>query len=175
MEFDKYRRLGAYHWREYERQSIYRAYVDELLPWIEGDRVLDVGAGDGLICHKLGAVGVELDPLAVELANKRGANVFSGDAGALPFDPESFDAVLMGDVIEHLEDPAPALRDAYLVLVTNGRLYVTTPPKRTPIRKYHYREYTSVTLLDQVEPFGFSAAGTPFTRHERIHAVFRKR
>lgn len=174
IEFDKYRRLGAYHWREYKRPSIYRRYVDGLRAWVIGERILDVGAGDGLIAHVIGACGIEIDPVAVALARDRGVDVIEGNAADLPYRDGSFDTVFMGDVIEHLEDPSSALRQAHRVLTTGGALYVTTPPKRTPIRKYHYREYTSVTLRESVEPIGFSSVGETFTAHERIHAKFQK-
>lgn len=174
MDFDKYRRLGDYHWREFARPSIYREYVLGLRGWVVGERLLDVGAGDGLIAHEIGAVGIELDEIAVSLAHKHGVNVVQGDAGRLPYANEAFDAVFLGDVIEHLPNPMPALREAHRVLTSNGSLYVTTPPERKPIRKYHYREYTPETLRRAVEPLGFVLHAPTYTRHERIHAHFKK-
>lgn len=174
IEFDKYRRLGAYHWREYARPSVYRSYVDGLRDWVKGKRILDVGAGDGLIADVLKAKGVELDVTAVDLARQHGVDVVLGDAAALPFGDASFDAVFLGDVIEHLPDPVPALREAHRVLEPGGTLYVTTPPERQPLRPYHYREYTPDKLRVEVEALGFKLRESPFTRHERIHAAFRK-
>lgn len=174
MQFDKYARLGAYHWREYERPTIYRDYVNGLRSWVSAGRILDVGAGDGLIAHILGAEGVEDDETAVSLARDRGANVIRGNAYALPFDAATLDVVFMGDVIEHLEFPARALVEAHRVLAPSGRLYVTTPPERKPVRPYHYREYTPATLLEEVELCGFQVDGPVFTRHERIHASFQR-
>lgn len=174
IDFDKYRRLGDYHWREYARASVYRSYVDGLRSWVTGDRILDVGAGDGLIAYVLGAQGLELDPMAVELAQKHGVAVFQGSALALPFEDGSFDTVFLGDVIEHLPDPEPALVEAYRVLVAGGALYVTTPPERKPLRPYHYREYTPATLQAAVEPLGYRLREPTFTRHERIHAAFTR-
>lgn len=176
MEFDKYRKRGDYHWREYARAgSIYRQYVDGLLDWVTGERILDVGAGDGLIAHKIGAVGVELDETAVRLAAEHGIDVRQGDACALPFDDASFDVVFIGDVIEHLPDPPSALAEAHRVLVESGTLYVTTPPKSEPVRPYHYREYTPPELEREVEACGFDLAEPMFTRHDRIHARFASR
>lgn len=175
MRFDKYERLGDYHWREYARGTVYRAYVDGLRNWVNPGRcLLDVGAGDGLIAHLLGATGVELDATAVRLARAHGVDVRQGDAAALPFGDESFDSVLLGDVIEHLEDPQPALAEARRVLTLGGRLYITTPPEATPVRPYHYREYTPRSLAALVLPAGFVLETEPFTRHDRIHAVFAK-
>jgi SAM-dependent methyltransferase len=174
VTFDKYQRLGAYHWREYARPTVYRSYVDGLRGWVKGDRILDVGAGDGLISHVLRAAGVELDETAVRLANEHGVPVVYGDAGALPFETQTFDAVFMGDVIEHLPDPLPALREVHRILQEVGVFYVTTPPAAVPVRPYHYVEYTSESLRALVEPIGFVLVEPMFTRFDRIHAAFRK-
>jgi hypothetical protein len=175
IRFDKYERQGDYHWRQYaKKNTIYRHYVDGLLGWVRGKAILDVGAGDGLITSKLDAKGIELDPTGVALAQKHGADVIEGDAAVLPFADGSFDAVLIGDVIEHLEDPFPALREAHRVLSSDGTLYITTPPAQEPVRPYHYREYTPESLQQAVEPLGFVQQGTPFVQHERIHAAFHK-
>lgn len=174
MDFDKYRKLGDYHWQEYARPSIYREYVRGLRSWVHGERILDVGAGDGLIAHVIGAVGIEFDEIAVAFARQHDVDVVQGDAGKLPYESKSFDTVFLGDVIEHLPDPLPALREAHRVLRNGGNLYVTTPPEHKPIRKYHYREYTPEKLKQEVEPLGFVLHEPMFTRHERIHAHFKK-
>jgi SAM-dependent methyltransferase len=174
MDFDKYHRLGDYHWREYGRTTVYRAYVDGLRGWVKGHRILDVGAGDGLIAHVIGAQGVELDETAVALARAHAVDVIAGNAAELPFSDETFDAVFLGDVIEHLEQPEPALREAHRVLAQEGTLYVTTPPARHPVRPYHYREYTDEELRTAIEPVGFVLREPMFTRHDRIHAAFSK-
>src|SRR5438093_2011599 len=61
-----------------------------------------------------------------------GAEVLLGDVSALPWPDGSFDRVLSGDVIEHL-DPAAGeamLREAFRVLRPGGTLVVHTAPNR---------------------------------------------
>lgn len=172
--FDKYERLGDYHWKEYaRRESVYRSYVDGLRTWVAvTGRVLDIGAGDGLITHVLDAEGIELDPTAVQLACAHEVDVIEGDAAALPYDAGSFDVVFMGDVIEHLEDPVPSIKEARRVLRDGSYFYVTTPPRGPSLRPYHFREYTPAELVDEVARHGFVLSEPTFTAHDRIHARF---
>jgi SAM-dependent methyltransferase len=55
--------------------------------------------------------------------------VLAGDIETLelPFDLESFDVVLCGDVLEHLRDPERMLRRVRPLLRPDGRLVLTTP------------------------------------------------
>jgi len=49
--------------------------------------------------------------------------------GSLPFPDNYFDAVHMGDVIEHLEDPLHAVRELSRVAKSSGTIVITTPLK----------------------------------------------
>jgi ubiquinone/menaquinone biosynthesis C-methylase UbiE len=112
-----------------------------------GMRVLDVGCGRGEIirhCARLGAdaVGIDYAPVAVrmtrDLIRSDGSDVpgylgvARADAKRLPFARQSFDRVLMFDVVEHLYPWE--LHEAFLevcrVLKPEGRLIVHTAPNR---------------------------------------------
>jgi SAM-dependent methyltransferase len=106
-----------------------------------GMRVLDVGCGRGevlLACARAGAqvAGVDYSEAAVELSRETlrdvTADVRQGDVTRLPWPDASFDAVLSGDVIEHLvpDDAAGMLREAHRVLRPGGRLVLHTAPNR---------------------------------------------
>jgi 2-polyprenyl-3-methyl-5-hydroxy-6-metoxy-1,4-benzoquinol methylase len=113
--------------------------VERLAPQ-PGLRVLDLGCGRGevlLACALRGATvaGIDYSPAAVEisrdtLARVPGADVRHGDVTRLPWPEGSFDRVLSGDVIEHL-DPADGeamLREAHRVLAPGGMLVLHTAP-----------------------------------------------
>ncbi len=116
----------------------------ELIGWsvkwltaVPGGRLLDVGAGSGLYMDQMRAlgwsvVGVEPDATAVAIAHERfGLTVHPGiveDAladGTLARD--SFDAIVLVHVIEHLYDPIGTLRACASLLKPGGRLVVVTP------------------------------------------------
>jgi SAM-dependent methyltransferase len=157
--FTKYSKFGAYHWDQYNKGTKYKAHADRVKEWVTETDVLDVGAGDGLITHLLGATGIEYEPEGVRLAQEKGVNVVQGDAYSLPYDDDSFEAVTMIDVIEHFEDPAKALKEARRVAPV---LYLNTPPKKddgTLTDRFHVQEWSPMGLCNFVEGEGYKLDG----------------
>jgi SAM-dependent methyltransferase len=83
-------------------------------------RVLEVGCGEGVVLAHLAARlpgtrfdGLEVDETALARARSRCPDVVlvRGDACELPFRSRSFDLVLCLEVLEHLPEPARALRE----------------------------------------------------------------
>lgn len=158
MEFDKYKQRGAYHWDEYNQKTVYGQHADKTTNWISREgKILDIGAGDGLITYLINAEGIDDNEIAVKLAKEKGVNVNLGDAYKLNYNDDSFDSILMGDVIEHLEHPDIAINEVKRVLKPNGFFYIVTPPakKEGLWDKYHYREYTPEELIKYLELFQF--------------------
>lgn len=92
-----------------------------------GSRLLDVATGAGYLAANAaerGAVSVGLDfsPSQVDLAQSLHPNVAfqTGNAEALPFEEESFDAVVMGFGMNHLPNPELAIQEAHRVLKSGG-------------------------------------------------------
>jgi len=83
--------------------------------------VLDVGAGDGKLGEYLNPghhyTGIDETP--------RGPSVLVGTAYELAFEDDSFDTVVLAEVIEHLLHPAEALEQAYAV--ARHQVIVSTP------------------------------------------------
>lgn len=159
MRFTKYEKLGAYHWKQYADGTKYKAHADRVKEWVKETKILDVGAGDGLITYLLGATGIEYEEEGVRLAQEKGANVIQGDAYALPFEDNSFEAVTMIDVIEHLDDPIRALQEARRVAPV---LYINTPPKKddgTLTDKFHITEYSPIGLTTLLKESGYKLDG----------------
>lgn len=148
--------MGAYHWKQYaDVNNKYHAHADRVKEWVKEKNVLDIGSGDGLITSLVGAKGIEYEAEGVRLAQEKGVDVIQGDAYALPFPDNSFDAVTMIDVIEHLEDVHKALQEAKRVAPV---LYVNTPPKKddgTLTDKFHIQEWSPAGLTAIVEAEGY--------------------
>ena len=139
MKFLKYQENGGYHYKQYLDGGKFRKHADRIKNWIKEKNILDVGAGDGTITYMLRAKGIDNEMSALAIAKAIGVDVQFGDAYAIPYPDNSFDAILMADVIEHLEDPLKALTEAARVAPV---LYITTPPKGMVKDKYHVREWT---------------------------------
>ena len=78
-----------------------------------------------------------------------------------PLDREPFDAVVMLDVIEHVEDPVKVLSHAARVLTPSGVIIVTVPAypclySEWDKRLGHYRRYTRKMLRDNAEQAGLT-------------------
>lgn len=100
--------------------------------------VLDVGAGNGILprllraLHSAAAIdGVEPDYEAYQRARPHYRSVFRGDLAAFlasrGTSAEKYDAVVLADVIEHIPNPAPLMRQLSALLAPDGVVLVSTP------------------------------------------------
>lgn len=101
-----------------------RAVVELLAPRA-GERILDLGCGDGVLTEMLigfGAevVGVDASPEMVAAAKARGVDARVMDGQALAFDGE-FDAVFSNAALHWMLDPAAVARGVFKALKPGGR------------------------------------------------------
>lgn len=95
-------------------------------------RLLDVGCGTGTLAeafarHGWSAAGVEPSNAACAHAAARGIDVHCGTLDDAPFSEASFDAIVFNHSLEHIPDPARALRRAAQLLRAGGMLAVGVP------------------------------------------------
>ena len=96
--------------------------------------LLVVGCGAGIeaaiLAQQLNAkvVGIDIENAFNEEALKF-ADLRTGDAMNLGFESDSFDFVFSYHALEHIEDPARALREMHRVLKVGGGYWIGTPNK----------------------------------------------
>lgn len=113
--WDKKAQSGLGHlspWR-LKRAQVFASMVSK------GDRVLDLGVGDGallkyLIDHKqIDGYGLDISPKVVEFCRAQGLNVDLSDINQPIHEvlKEPFDFIILSEIIEHLPDPESLLND----------------------------------------------------------------
>lgn len=156
---------------DYLRLKDVAIHLLELAP---GKQVLDLGCADGALmiyCGLQGATvsGVDLDPARVASANAQMrrygclGEAVCGDANALPFPDDTFDAVIAGDFLEHVTDAEKVviLREASRVLKPGARVVIKTPNLSYLQASIRWKQLRALLKLES--PFGFVIAHTPGT------------
>jgi SAM-dependent methyltransferase len=135
--------------------------MQKLLPYVEGSKmILDAGCGSGWLCEgfkqELDATVVSVDIRKMVLKPNKN-NPVQMDIRHLGF-TESFDMVIAKDIIEHLIDPAKAMREFNSVLKPGGKIYIDCPPPGVPYfwdDYEHVRPYTKNSLAYLLDDTGF--------------------
>jgi SAM-dependent methyltransferase len=143
-----------------------RLLLDVLLSGSPGKRILNAGAGQGSFSARLNERGFEVTSVdasaaAVQVLERRGVGkALQADVTDLPFADQSFDAAVLGEVLEHVQDDVAALREVARTLRPEGVLALSVPgnPDRFgPSDRWagHLRRYSRAQLLSACEAGGF--------------------
>lgn len=106
--------------------------IKRILAFANGNKLLDVGAGTGELIAAALELGCEVE--AVEISKRQcerlrtmlGITVYCADF--LTYNNSAkFNMITMGDVLEHVTDPAAAIQKAYALLDEGGILWISTP------------------------------------------------
>jgi 2-polyprenyl-3-methyl-5-hydroxy-6-metoxy-1,4-benzoquinol methylase len=141
-------------------------------------KLLDVGCHIGVmleIAKERGwqAVGIEPSKWAAERARERGLEVINSGIASAPLEPNSFDAISMWDVIEHLTDPATDLAHLHRCLKPGGVIGIHTIDveshfarlmgSRWPwLMEMHLYYFSPRTLGKMLEQIGFKVEKTMY-------------
>ena len=114
-----------------------RHQVLKALALMEGERVLDIGSGPGLLAHDMAAsvgrngcvCGIDISEDMLTMSRKRCANqphteFQKADATNLPYPNDSFDAAASTQVYEYVRDIPVALAELYRVARPGGSAVV---------------------------------------------------
>lgn len=144
---------------------------------VRGERILDVGCSQGIVPILLGregkqVVGLDTDAEAIAVAEAHMAagpahvreyvRFVTADFMGYDFGGQSFDTVIMSEILEHLVDPGAFVAHAARLLVDGGTLVVTLPfgindfidHKRTYYLVEAYELLARFFEISEVELFG---------------------
>jgi len=143
-------------------QRLVERSLSQLLAPNPGEKVLDVGCGEGnhlLLLQRLGldVYGVDASPYMIRRAKKRLGNRATlrvGNADDLPFDDNEFDIAVLINTLEFLDDPLQALREVgrvtrrrvFIVVINRLSLYCLLSKCRSLFRKSIFNEATLYSL-----------------------------
>lgn len=132
---------------------------------VASPRYLDVGCSTGFVVEAARdagwqAIGIDLNPSAIEFGRSRGLDLRTVALEEAGFPDESFDAVSLFDVLEHLLDPVRTLRACVRLLRRGGIVFLYVPNYDSASRllmgkdahfiwpTHHLNYYTPATLSD---------------------------
>lgn len=150
-------RIEDTHWWYVSKQRIVLNLIERYAKSANGQlNIADLGCGCGAMLSRLRSkhqvVGVDPSPHAIEFSAQRGITVQQGSfPDQIPLPRDNYDAVLMLDVIEHLQDDYAGVKTAASLLKVGGVAIITVPAYQWlwsdwDELHHHFRRYNRAML-----------------------------
>lgn len=151
----------------------------KLLRFFDGGRIIDLGCLDSLIPE----LAVEKAPMAEvwgidlseesikQMSAKYPQAIFQvGDLYSTSLPTGYFNYAILGEVIEHLEDPEKAIAEAFRILKPGGVLALSTPKEEAKEpgavdNHHHIWSFSVYDIRQMVEPYGKTKTETIGSRY----------
>jgi len=175
----------------YFSKKVFSDFLKKRLGWLSGGnpknkKFLDVGCGTGeavFFADKIGfnAIGLEINEGAIKKMREKGVNVKNSTLEKFNGKGSSFDAIYLGDIIEHVKDPSKFLDKCCFLLKKGGRLLVATPNTNCFLAQYqlllyklfgipwghvsppyHLFEFSNKSLIGMLKSKGFETSNIEF-------------
>jgi glycosyltransferase involved in cell wall biosynthesis len=119
----------------YKRSDPYSSH-SRIIEWIDQERpqrVLEVGTATGYLTSEMvkrgcEVTGIEQDPEMAKIAEQYCKKMVVGDVESLDMSElGTYDAIILGDVVEHLRNPREFLQKTGKLLNKNGKILISLP------------------------------------------------
>lgn len=134
------------HMTRNEADMAFKKRVQTIFEWVnphEDDLILDIPCGRGFYLNMFRYAtdaqlfGADLDWDVLEKAHHNTSHlpdvaIQAASIYRLPYADNTFDAVILSEVLEHLDDDVSGLREAYRVLKPGGVVAITVPHANYP-------------------------------------------
>jgi len=162
--------LESYHWWFVGRRELFMRMLDRCLPNNAPApsrplRIADMGCGTGVnldALSRFGSVfGVDVSETALAFCRERkDYRLCQAPMSRLPFRSGTIDLLTAFDVLEHGEDDAAMLAEAFRVCTPGGWALFAVPAYRFmwgdhDVAAHHYRRYTRREIQAKVQACGF--------------------
>jgi 2-polyprenyl-3-methyl-5-hydroxy-6-metoxy-1,4-benzoquinol methylase len=149
---------------EYHRD--YAPIHDAVIALIDdGQSVLDIACGAGLLCRKIKqrrpaaqVLGVDFSSITIERCQEQDRNLgveyqCLDIQQALPSLNRQFDVVCMCEILEHLDEPEKVVADALALLKPGGRFILTCPHDNDIPDPEHVRQWGHDEIFHLLAPY----------------------
>jgi ubiquinone/menaquinone biosynthesis C-methylase UbiE len=120
-----------------ERGKLICSILDDFID-LKNSTILDAGCGVGgtsIALQERGAMvtALDRDPARLEALRKRSPSIelMHTELEDIPLPDESFNGVVLQDVLEHVNDPGKVLQEVHRVLASDGLAYISTPNRHS--------------------------------------------
>lgn len=159
--------------------------------------VLDVGCTSGAFVYKaksmgLSSTGIDLDSDSIKFGIAEGLDLRYGTLETLGFKSSSFDAINLGDIIEHVKNPDSLLDECYRILKSEGIIIISTPntnsffPKATyaiykifgitwshPTPPHHLFDFSNKNLAFLLEKKNFKIENITYSKIDLAMSIYK--
>lgn len=153
------------YWWFVARNRIVESFVKKYIKLNNDSFILDIGCGPGamskVISENYNVVGIDMSPLAVEYARKRGLNhIYNSKLEDFDHKNYNISAAIMLDVIEHIESDHKIVKDIYNLLPKDSYFIATVPAYMWlwsihDVHHMHFRRYNRKNFQNLFLKAGF--------------------
>ena len=165
-----------------QRPSTKKYFIDVVKPYFKGtEKVLDFGCGPGSFlavlapyCREITGVDIAKNFVfccqqTIEHLGVTNAQTQHIQPGRLPFEDQSFDVIMLVDVLHHLDNISYVMAELTRVLVQNGRFIILEPNKLNPAMfLFHLFDRHEWGLLRLGTPRIYQKILSPYLHIEKI-------